>query len=118
MNNGTASSSGQLDITTGGSYAHGMTVETDGKVTLEDASATTIKTSGDGSHGIYANGGSAVLNGELEITTAGANDSHGIAAQNNGQVTFAEGSKTIINTEGTGRTVFRGKWYDYQRRSA
>lgn len=100
MNNGTASSSGQLDITTGGSYAHGMTVETDGKVTLEDASATTIKTSGDGSHGIYANGGSAVLNGELEITTAGANDSHGIAAQNNGQVTFAEGSKTIINTEG------------------
>lgn len=100
MNNGTASSSGQLDITTGGSYAHGMTVETDGKVTLEDASATTIKTSGDGSHGIYANGGSAVLNGELEITTAGANDSHGIAAQNNGQITFAEGSKTIINTEG------------------
>ena len=100
MNNGTASSSGQLDITTGGSYAHGMTVETDGKVTLEDASTTTIKTSGDGSHGIYANGGSAVLNGELEITTAGANDSHGIAAQNNGQVTFAEGSKTIINTEG------------------
>lgn len=100
MNNGTASSSGQLDITTGGSYAHGMTVETDGKVTLEDASATTIKTSGDGSHGIYANGGSAVLNGELEITTAGANDSHGIAAQNNGQVTFAEGSKTIINTKG------------------
>lgn len=100
MNNGTASSSGQLDITTGGSYAHGMTVETDGKVTLEDASATTIKTSVDGSHGIYANGGSAVLNGELEITTAGANDSHGIAAQNNGQVTFAEGSKTIINTEG------------------
>lgn len=106
MNNGTASSSGQLDITTGGSYAHGMTVETDGKVTLEDASATTIKTSGDGSHGIYANGGSAVLNGELEITTAGANDSHGIAAQNNGQVTFAEGSKTIINTEGYGSHGF------------
>lgn len=118
MNNGTASSSGQLDITTGGSYAHGMTVETDGKVTLEDASATTIKTSGDGSHGIYANGGSAVLNGELEITTAGANDSHGIAAQNNGQVTFAEGSKLSSILRGTGRTVFSWKWYDYQRRSA
>lgn len=100
VNSGTISNSGALDIATGGSYAHGILTGSGGQVTLGDTSDTKIKTEGDGSHGIYANGGTAVINGRLEITTEGANDAHGIAAQNNGQVTLGADSNTTIATEG------------------